>query len=77
MVATFTNKANLQPYDAITPTQSLTQPNTATSPLAHASAKLDFRDADEAPTGILNAAIWKSVKGPNSKLPNLQHADNH
>jgi YVTN family beta-propeller protein len=76
MVASFTAKPNLQPYDAITPTQSLTQPNTASSPLAHASAKLDLAGADEAPTGLLNTAIWKSVKGKDSTPPTPQHRDN-
>src|SRR5262249_57796355 len=63
MSASFTKKPNLTPYDAITPSQSLTEMNTASSVMARKSAKLDFKGADEAPTGVLNEAIWKSVKG--------------
>jgi hypothetical protein len=40
MIASFSAKPNFQPYDAVTPTQSLTVMNTLPSPLAQASAKL-------------------------------------
>ncbi len=77
MIASFSAKPNFQPYDAVTPTQSVTEVNTALSPLAQASAKLALEDADEAPTGVLNAAIWKSVRGANSQIPAPRHHDNH
>jgi hypothetical protein len=40
MIASFSAKPNFQPYDAVTPTQSLAEMNTLLSPLARASVKL-------------------------------------
>ena len=37
------------------------------------SAKMNFDIPDSAPAGKLNEVIWKSVKGPNSKMPRIQH----
>jgi len=73
MIASFTNKPDLASYDAITPTQLLTELNTASSPLAAASARMDLADADEAPEQELNVAIWKSVRGANSPMPAPKH----
>jgi Phosphoesterase family len=73
MTASFASKPDFSPYDAITPSQSLTQPNTFGSPMAKISAKLNFTGADEAPTGLLNEAIWKSVKGASSTMPAPRH----
>ncbi len=69
MIDSFTNKPDLASYDAITPSQSLTELNTASSPLAAASARMNLADADHAPERELNEAIWKSVKGANSTMP--------
>jgi hypothetical protein len=69
MIDSFTNKPDLAPYDAITPSQSLTELNTASSPLAAASARMNLADADQAPERELNEAIWKSVNGPSSTMP--------
>ena len=69
MTDSFTNKPDLTPYDAITPSQSLTELNTASSPLAAASARMKLADADQAPERELNEAIWKSVKGADSTMP--------
>jgi YVTN family beta-propeller protein len=69
MIDSFTNKPDLTPYDAITPSQSLTELNTASSPLAAASARMKLADADQAPMRELNEAIWKSVKGATSTMP--------
>jgi YVTN family beta-propeller protein len=74
MSASFAGSPDLAPYDAIMPSQSLTEVNTAASPLAAVSAKMDFAGADEAPTGELNQAIWQSVKGANSRMPAARHA---
>ena len=73
MTASFTVKPDFHAFDAITPAQSLTQPNTFRTVMAKTSAKLDFASADEAPTGVLNESIWKSVKGAASQMPGPRH----
>ncbi len=37
--------------------------------LARQSEAMNFDQADKAPAGLLNQIIWKSVKGPDSKMP--------
>ena len=69
MFNSFTDKPNNQPYDAIKPAQSLTEPNSAIAPLAKESAAMNFSREDQAPEQLLNQAIWKSVKGADSQMP--------
>jgi YVTN family beta-propeller protein len=69
MTASFTNKPNLAPYSAVTPSQPLDQLNPTNAPMAAQSAKMDFSKADAAPENISNEAIWKSIKGANSTMP--------
>jgi YVTN family beta-propeller protein len=69
MTASFTGKPDFAPYDARTPSQSLDEKNTASSPMAAESSKMDFSQADVAPEQQLNEAIWKSVKGADSPMP--------
>jgi hypothetical protein len=38
------------------------------------SMKMNFEVPDSAPAAKLNEIIWKSVKGPNSKMPKIKHA---
>ena len=33
------------------------------------ASKMDFTNADSQPDRKLNELIWKSVKGPNSRMP--------
>jgi YVTN family beta-propeller protein len=73
MSASFAATPDLHPYDAIVPSQSLTEMNTLSSPLSVASGNLRLAGADEAPTRTLNEAIWKSVKGGASKMPAPVH----
>ena len=42
--------------------------------LAVESAKMDFDRPDSVPSAILNEVLWKSVKGPNSKMPEPRHS---
>jgi len=42
--------------------------------LAIESAKINFDLPDSAPAAKLNEIIWKSVKGPNSKMPQVRHS---
>jgi YVTN family beta-propeller protein len=69
MVASFTRRPNLRPYSATTPSQSLTATNGANAPMAAQSAQMNFADADKAPEQQLNEAIWRSVKGADSRMP--------
>jgi YVTN family beta-propeller protein len=70
MTNSFSSTPNLTQYDAIKPSDAvLNETNTASSPLAMQSAKMDFSHADAAPEDILNEAIWKSVKGASSTMP--------
>ena len=48
------------------------QANTAHSPGAKASAKLDFSHADAANTAVLNAILWRAAKG-NVPMPAPRH----
>jgi YVTN family beta-propeller protein len=74
MWASFTTHPDFAPYDAIKPSQPLNQVNTAQSPLARASARMDFSHEDRAPELLLNEAIWKSVKGAASPMPQPAHS---
>jgi YVTN family beta-propeller protein len=75
MTNAFSSTPNLAPYTAIKPDDSvLNEQNSVRSVMAAASAKLDLSRADAAPTGLLNAAIWKSVKGAKSVMPAPLHA---
>jgi len=38
------------------------------------SAKMNFDVPDSAPSAKLNEVLWKSVKGPNSKMPKIRHS---
>jgi YVTN family beta-propeller protein len=74
MSASFRDTPNMAPYAALTPEQSLTEPNAATAAMAKASAKMDFRKEDRAPANELNKAIWQSVRGRHSPMPAPRHA---
>lgn len=37
------------------------------------SAKMNFDIPDSAPSAKLNEVLWKSVKGPDSKMPKIRH----
>jgi YVTN family beta-propeller protein len=73
MTESFTNKPDLTPYDALTPSQSLAELNGPRAPLASVSAQMDFTGADHAAESTLNEAIWKSVKGARSAMPKPKH----
>jgi YVTN family beta-propeller protein len=60
---------NLAPYTAITPDQPLDEVNAVDAPLAAESLAMDLSREDLAPERQLNEAIWKSVKGAASSMP--------
>ncbi|MCI2416491.1 hypothetical protein MOQ72_03570 [Saccharopolyspora sp. K220] len=74
MTASFTSAPNLNPFTAITPSQSLDEVNAANAPMAAASAQMNFTEADVAPEQELNQAIWASVKRADMPMPAPKHA---
>ncbi|MCZ8512179.1 bifunctional YncE family protein/alkaline phosphatase family protein [Paenibacillus filicis] len=72
MFNAFTDKPNFKTYDAITPKQSLDEVNKPNAPLAAESSAMDFSVEDRAPAQRLNLAIWQSVKGAGSQMPEVK-----
>ena len=73
MLNSFTDTPNLRPYHALTPQQSLDEKNPRDAPMAAVSAGQDLRQEDRIDEQTFNQAIWKSVKGAGSRMPNPVH----
>jgi hypothetical protein len=74
----FSSEPNLTPYDARMPTvvpfgMPGVQMNPPTAPMAAVSGRWNFDIEDATPEIGLNRAIWKSVKGRNSEMPDPRH----
>jgi YVTN family beta-propeller protein len=74
----FSSTPNLRPYDARTPSvipmgDEGAPVNASNAPLATASSKWNFSVEDATPEIPLNQAIWKSVRGRNSRMPDPRH----
>ncbi len=69
MYASFTTQPNLTPFSHLPPQADVNARNTATAWGARQSLAMDFSDYDRAPEFELNEIIWKSVKGPASRMP--------
>ncbi|MGA8657815.1 MAG: hypothetical protein WB586_16850 [Chthoniobacterales bacterium] len=41
--------------------------------LALLRSRMDFTHPDNAPSGLLNEILWKSVRGAQAKVPALRH----
>jgi hypothetical protein len=54
---------------AIVPDQALDEVNAAGAPMAAESLSMDLSSEDRAPAEVLNVAIWKSVRGSSSEMP--------
>jgi hypothetical protein len=63
MLESFDKEANLTSYSASKPSQSLTETNQPSAPMAAESNALNFDQADGADGQVLNQAIWKSTRG--------------
>ena len=70
MLNAFSNHAELAAYDAVIPPM-LANPqfNPKKAPMSSQMKALDMTQADNLPDNVLNAAIWKSIKGENSNPP--------
>ncbi|MFJ3304358.1 beta-propeller fold lactonase family protein [Streptomyces sp. NPDC086549] len=73
MVNSFTAKPDATPYDAVRPTTDLAAVNTVDSPMAGVSAKQDLTKEDQIDERTFNEAIWKSVRGARSRMPEPRH----
>ncbi len=78
-------KPDFTPYSAITPKQSLFETNVRTSEItgpdaaarkaaAVASARMNFREPDAAPTEKLNRILWGAVKGWKTPYPTVKQS---
>ncbi len=69
MAASFTDKADLKPYDCEKARIDLAEVNTKKSYGAERSGKMDFSDYDLADDFELNEILWRSIKGADAPLP--------
>ncbi len=85
MRASFTNTPNLTPYSAIEPKQSLLERNrrvgaitgpdaAARKSAALASARMNFKDPDAAPSEALNRLLWHDAKGWKTPYPTVKRS---
>lgn len=73
MYASFGAKLDPTPFNHIAPQVDLNAKNTKLAWGARESQKMDFDDLDRNAPGLLNAIIWKSVKGADSPVPPPVH----
>src|SRR5579883_1032496 len=73
MYASFGTKQDLTPFNSLPPQVDLNAKNTKLAWGAKESQKMDFDDVDRNAPGLLNAIIWKSVKGADSPVPPPVH----
>jgi DNA-binding beta-propeller fold protein YncE len=69
MYNSFQAKADLKPYEHVVPDVDMKALNTKTAWGADLSEKMDFTREDAADDLLLNEVIWRSVRGPASKMP--------
>jgi len=74
----FRNRIDDAPNDALQPTvipfgAPGSEVNSASAPMAAASATWDFSREDATPEIALNEAIWKSIKGRAKRMPQPRH----
>jgi hypothetical protein len=69
MFSCFGRTPQVTPYEVLTPRVDLMAKNTARSPGAKASARMNFRTFDRAPEDELNRILWRVAKGPDVPYP--------
>jgi YVTN family beta-propeller protein len=74
MDAAFASTPNLRPFTALAPTVSLNAKNTFADPMASASLRIDFSDADRIPMRLMNRILWKAMRGPDGRMPAPVHS---
>jgi YVTN family beta-propeller protein len=73
MFKCFQKTAQSVPYQCLTPQVDIFAKNTARSPGAKESAKMNFRQYDLAPEDQLNRILWLAAKGPDAPYPTPIH----
>jgi len=73
MFNSFSKHARLTPYHPRTPGVDVLAKNTAKSPGAKQSARMNFREYDRAPEDELNRILWAAAKGPDAPYPTPIH----
>lgn len=73
MSASFTGEPKLDAYAAIRPTYPMTTLNGANAPMAAQSSAQDLGSEDKIDERTFNEAIWQSVKGAGSAMPEPEH----
>ncbi len=69
MFNSFQAKPDVRPYQAAPVTVDMTERNTKLAWGSDLSKKMDFTKEDAADDLLLNEVIWRSIKGPTSKMP--------
>jgi YVTN family beta-propeller protein len=76
MTAAFTSTPNMRPFTALPANVNLNAKNTLDSPMATASISIDFSAPDRIPMRLMNVILWKSMRGPHSRMPDPVHSVN-
>jgi YVTN family beta-propeller protein len=69
MFRSFTSKPDFRPYQLVLNNIALNQINTAYTPAAKRSEKLNFAEVDTNDDNEFNDILWKGIKGENAQLP--------
>jgi DNA-binding beta-propeller fold protein YncE len=73
----FAAEADLRPYEALTPAQSLTEMNAPRGRNATASLRLDFSKEDRADMALFNRVLWRAIKGEDVPYPRPKQMSPH
>lgn len=73
MFRCFGKTAEVVPFTPLTPKVDVLGKNTAKSPGAKQSARMNFREYDLAPEDALNRVLWAAAKGPDVPYPTPIH----
>ena len=65
----FALTADVTPFQSISPRIDVTEMNDPRAWGAKESGEMDLAEADRAPDLLLNEIVWRSVRGPDSKMP--------
>jgi sugar lactone lactonase YvrE len=69
MYQAFGDRADLRPYEHVVPEVNLKETNQATAWGAKLSEQFDLTREDQADDLLFNDVIWRSVKGPQARMP--------
>lgn len=69
MFESFTNEANLTPYEHVEPRVNLGAINEKTAYGAERSSRMDFTEYDRIDDFELNEILWRSIKGADAPVP--------